>query len=51
MTISQDVAQMFCVAKGAGVARHENSAIPEEGKWIHAKEIKDISGLTHGVGW
>ena len=46
MTISQDVAQMFCVAKGAGVARHENSAIPEEGKWIHAKEIKDISGLT-----
>lgn len=42
---------MFCVAKGAGVARHENSAIPEEGKWIHAKEIKDISGLTHGVGW
>ena len=46
MTISQDVAQMFCVAKGAGVARHENSAIPEEGKWIHAKEIKDISGLV-----
>ena len=31
MTISQDVAQMFCVAKGAGVARHENAAIPEEG--------------------
>ena len=51
MTISQDVAQMFCVAKGAGVARHENAAIPEEGKWIHAKEIKDISGFTHGVGW
>lgn len=25
--------------------------IPEEGKWIQAKEIKDISGLTHGVGW
>ena len=43
MTISQDVAQMYCVAKGAGVARHENAAIPEEGKWIHAKEIKDIS--------
>ena len=51
MTISQDVAQMFCVAKGAGVARHENAAIPEEGKWIHAKEIKDISGFTHGIGW
>ena len=51
MTISQDVAQMYCVAKGAGVARHENAAIPEEGKWVHAKEIKDISGFTHGVGW
>ena len=51
MTISQDVAQMFCVAKGAGVARHENAAIPEEGKWVHAKEIKDISGFTHGIGW
>ena len=24
---------------------------PEEGKWVQAKEIKDISGLTHGVGW
>ncbi len=51
MTISQDVERMFCVAKGAGVARHENAAIPEEGKWIHAKEIKDISGFTHGIGW
>ena len=25
--------------------------IPEEGKWVRAKEIKDISGLTHGIGW
>ena len=23
----------------------------EDGQWIQAKEIKDISGLTHGVGW
>ena len=30
---------------------HGPSTIPEEGKWIQAKEIKDISGLTHGVGW
>ena len=51
MTISSEVQQMYCVAKGAGVARHENAAIPEEGKWIHAKEIKDISGFTHGIGW
>ena len=27
------------------------SPIPEDGKYIQAKEIKDISGLTHGVGW
>ena len=25
--------------------------IPVEGKWVQAKEVKDISGLTHGVGW
>ncbi len=25
--------------------------IPEEGKWVQAKEISDISGLTHGIGW
>lgn len=23
----------------------------EEGKWVKSKEIKDISGLTHGIGW
>lgn len=30
---------------------HSNAPIPEEGKWVNAKEIKDISGLTHGIGW
>ena len=25
--------------------------IPEEAKWVQAKEVKDISGFTHGVGW
>lgn len=39
---------MYCVAKGAN---HGPAAIPEEGKWVQAKEVKDISGLTHGVGW
>ena len=28
-----------------------SAPIPEEGKWVRSKEIKDISGLTHGVGW
>ena len=24
---------------------------PEEGKWVKAYDIKDISGFSHGVGW
>ena len=45
---SHEVEQMCCVAKGA---KHGPAPIPEEGKWVQAKEIKDISGFTHGVGW
>jgi NifU-like protein involved in Fe-S cluster formation len=48
MQYSHEVEKMFCVAKGAN---HDPAPIPEEGKWVKAKEIKDISGLTHGVGW
>ena len=39
---------MCCVAKGPN---HGPAPIPEEGKWVQAKEIKDISGFTHGIGW
>jgi NifU-like protein involved in Fe-S cluster formation len=39
---------MCRVAKGPD---HGPSPIPQEGRWVQAKEIKDISGLTHGVGW
>ena len=39
---------MCKVAKGVD---HGPAPIPEEGKWVKAKEIKDISGLTHGIGW
>ncbi len=48
MQYSREVEEMFCVCKGA---KHDPAPIPEEGKWVKAKEIKDISGLTHGVGW
>ena len=48
MIYSHEVEQMTCVAKGPN---HGPAPIPEEGKWVQAKEIKDISGLTHGVGW
>lgn len=39
---------MCCVK---GLKQHGPAPIPEEGKWVKAKDIKDISGLTHGVGW
>ncbi len=30
---------------------HGPAPIPQEGGWTQAKEVGDISGLTHGVGW
>ncbi len=48
MQISHEVENMICVKKGCD---HGPAPIPEEGKWVAAKEIKDISGLSHGVGW
>jgi len=48
MMYSTEVEKMACVAKGPN---HGPAPIPQEGKWTQAKEIKDISGLTHGVGW
>ena len=48
MQYSHEGEKVVCVAKGPN---HGPAPIPEEGKWVQAKEIKDISGLTHGVGW
>ena len=48
MQFSKEVEEMICVAKGCN---HGPAPIPEEGRWVRAREIKDISGLTHGVGW
>ncbi|MGI6167993.1 MAG: iron-sulfur cluster assembly scaffold protein [Eubacteriales bacterium] len=48
MTFSKEVEKMCVVAQGPN---HGPSPIPEEGKWVKAKEITDISGYTHGVGW
>ena len=48
MIYSQEVEMMCPVAQGAN---HGPAPIPEEAKWVQAKEIKDISGFTHGVGW
>ena len=48
MNYSKEVENMCPLAKGA---YHGPAPIPEEGKWVQAKEVKDISGLTHGIGW
>ena len=48
MIYTAQVEHMCPVASGAN---HGPAPIPQEGEWTKAKEIKDISGLTHGVGW
>ncbi len=48
LVCSHEVQNMCVVAKGPN---HGPAPIPEEGLWVKAKEIKDISGLTHGIGW
>ena len=48
MVYSHEVETMCPVAQGVA---HGAAPIPEEAKWVKAKEITDISGFTHGVGW
>lgn len=48
MIYSHEVEEMCTVNRGAS---HGCAPIPEEGKWVYSREIKDISGLTHGIGW
>ncbi len=48
MNYSHEVEKMCIVKKGP---HHGPAPIPEEGRWVKSKEIADISGLTHGVGW
>ncbi len=45
---THEVDQMCCVAQGC---KHGAAPIPQEGQWNQAKEIADISGFTHGIGW
>ncbi len=46
--MSLEVAHMGNVTKGCD---HGPAPIPEEGKWVQSKQITDISGYTHGIGW
>ncbi len=48
MIYSQEIKKMCPVAQGVN---HGASPIPVEANWVKAKEVTDISGMTHGVGW
>lgn len=47
MNCSKDVERMCSVTKGPN---HGPAPIPEEGRWVKAYDVKDISALSHGVG-
>ena len=49
-TTGQRTACLLYTSPVAQGVNHGAAPIPEEAKWVKAKEIKDISGLTHGVG-
>ena len=47
MQVTHEIENQCCVRRGVkGVP----APIPQEGEWTKCKEIKDISGLTHGCG-
>nr|MCR5156120.1 hypothetical protein [Butyrivibrio sp.] len=48
MIYSTEVKNMCPVHQGV---HHGAAPIPEEAKWVQSKEVKDISGYTHGIGW
>ena len=48
MVYSKEVTEMCPVHQGV---HHGAAPIPEEAKWVKARDVKDISGYTHGIGW
>ncbi|MDO4623586.1 MAG: hypothetical protein Q4B22_11610 [Eubacteriales bacterium] len=48
MIYSHEVENMCVVHQGV---HHGAAPIPEEAKWVKSKQISDISGFTHGIGW
>lgn len=48
MNYTNQVKEMCKVKIGAS---HGCAPIPEEGKWVYSRQISDINGLTHGIGW
>ncbi len=47
MQITQEIQEKCVVRRGV---KGSPAPIPQEGEWTKCKEIKDISGLTHGCG-
>ncbi len=48
MIYSKEIEEMCVVARDGN---HGCAPIPEEANWVKAKDVKDISGFTHGIGW
>ncbi len=48
MNYTKEVEEMCSVKVGAS---HGCAPIPQEGEWTYSREIKDINGFTHGIGW
>ncbi len=48
MDYSSEVKEMYCIVQGTN---HGPSPIPQEGQWNQVREVGEINGLTHGVGW
>ena len=48
MIYSAEVNGMCPVHQGV---HHGAAPIPEEGLWVKSRELKDVSGYTHGIGW
>ncbi len=48
MQYSSEIKEMCHVALGTN---HGPAPIPQEGGWTQVREIGDINGLTHGIGW
>jgi NifU-like protein involved in Fe-S cluster formation len=48
MQYSSEILGMCSVALGTN---HGPAPIPQEGAWTQVREVTDVNGLTHGVGW
>jgi NifU-like protein involved in Fe-S cluster formation len=48
MNYSSEVKEMHCVVLGTN---HGPAPIPQEGQWNQVRQIGDINGLSHAVGW